>query len=96
MKLSQFKFKLPEEQIALYPPHRVFNNDDGSVERVYQRDRCRLMVLHRKSQKIDLWQKDVSPVSVDSGIPGESEHSEVAANAGDSGDSEDPAEFGDF
>ncbi len=60
MKLSQFKFKLPEEQIALYPPHRVFNNDDGSVERVYQRDRCRLMVLHRKSQKIDLWQKDVS------------------------------------
>ena len=60
MKLSQFKFKLPEEQIALYPPHRVFNNDDGSVERVYQRDRCRLMVLHRKSQKIDLWQKDVN------------------------------------
>ena len=60
MKLSQFKFKLPEEQIALYPPHRVFNNDDGSVERVYQRDRCRLMVLPRQSQKIDLWQKDVN------------------------------------
>ena len=60
MKLSQFKFKLPEEQIALYPPHRTFKNDDGTVERVYQRDRCRLMVLHRKSQKIDLWQKDVN------------------------------------
>ena len=58
MKLSQFKFKLPEEQIALYPPHRTFKNDDGTVERVYQRDRCRLMVVHRKTQKIDLWQKD--------------------------------------
>ncbi len=58
MKLSQFKFKLPDEQIALYPPHRVFKNEDGTVERVYQRDRCRLMVVHRKSGKIDLWQKD--------------------------------------
>ena len=58
MKLSQFKFKLPDEQVALYPPHRVFNNEDGSVERVYQRDRCKLMVVHRKSQTIDLWQKD--------------------------------------
>ena len=58
MKLSQFKFKLPDEQIALYPPHRVFKNEDGTEERVYQRDRCRLMVVHRKSGKIDLWQKD--------------------------------------
>ena len=58
MKLSQFKFKLPDEQIALYPPHRVFKNEDGTVERVYQRDRCRLMVVHRKSGKIDLWQKE--------------------------------------
>ena len=58
MKLSQFRFKLPDEQIALYPPHRVFNNEDGTVERIYQRDRCRLMVVHRKSQTIDLWQKD--------------------------------------
>ena len=58
MKLSQFKFKLPEEQIALYPPHRVFENEDGTVERIYQRDRCRLMVVHRKSEKIDLFQKD--------------------------------------
>ena len=53
-------------------------------------------ILHAiRSEPYDLWQKDVSPVSVDSGIPGESEHSEVAANAGDSGDSEDPAEFRD-
>ena len=58
MKLSQFKFKLPEEQVALYPPHRLFKNEDGTEERVYQRDRCKLMVVHRKSQKIDLWQKD--------------------------------------
>jgi len=39
MKLSQFKFKLPEEQIALEPP--------------YHRDECKLMVLHRKSKKVE-------------------------------------------
>ena len=44
MKLSQFKFKLPEEQIALYPS--------------YHRDECRLMILHRKSKKIDMYQTD--------------------------------------
>ena len=27
MKLSQFKFKLPDELIALEPPHKVFKND---------------------------------------------------------------------
>jgi S-adenosylmethionine:tRNA ribosyltransferase-isomerase len=60
MKLSQFKFKLPEEQIALYPPHKIFENEDGTVERVYQRDRCKLMVVHRKSEKIDMFQKDAA------------------------------------
>ena len=58
MKLSQCKFKLPDSQVALYPPHRVFENEDGTVERVYNRDMCKLMVLHRKSQKIDLFKKD--------------------------------------
>ena len=58
MKLSQFKFKLPEEQIALYPPHRTFTDEEGKVERVYNRDMCRLMVLHRKSQKIEMFKKD--------------------------------------
>ena len=58
MKLSQFKFKLPEEQIALYPPHRAFENEDGSVERIYNRDQCRLMVLHRKSERIEMFKKD--------------------------------------
>lgn len=39
MKLSQFKFKLPEESIAKYPaPHR---------------DECRMMVLHRKTGEIE-------------------------------------------
>ena len=39
MKLSQFKFKLPEEKIAKYPaPHR---------------DECKMMVLHRKTGEIE-------------------------------------------
>ena len=58
MKLSQFKFKLPEELVALYPPHRAFENEDGTVDRIYNRDQCRLMVLHRKSEKIELFKKD--------------------------------------
>ncbi len=58
MKLSQFKFKLPDDQVALYPPHRAFTNEDGDVERIYSRDQCRLMVLHRKSEKIELYKKD--------------------------------------
>lgn len=39
MKLSQFKFKLPEEKIALYPP--------------MHRDESRMMVLHRKTGQIE-------------------------------------------
>ena len=39
MKLSQFKFKLPEELIAQNPPEH--------------RDECRLMVIHRKSGEIE-------------------------------------------
>ena len=58
MKLSQFKFKLPEAQVALELPHKTFENEDGTVEKVYRRDECRLMVLHRKSQTIDMFQKD--------------------------------------
>ena len=44
MKLSQFKFKLPEEQVALEPS--------------FHRDECRLMVVHRKSGKIEMTKKD--------------------------------------
>lgn len=62
MKLSQFKFKLPEEQIALHP-HSVeheFVNGAGEKHtfRVTRRDECRLMVLHRKSQTIDMFRRD--------------------------------------
>ena len=62
MKLSQFKFKLPENQIALYPHslYREFENENGEKEtfRITRRDECRLMVLHRKSQKIEMYKKD--------------------------------------
>ena len=62
MKLSQFKFKLPEELIALYPQslYREFENEDGTKEtvRFTRRDECRLMVLHRKSQRIEMYKKD--------------------------------------
>ena len=39
MKLSQFKFKLPEEKIALHP--------------TMYRDESRLLVLHRKTGEIE-------------------------------------------
>lgn len=39
MKLSQFKFRLPEEQIAQFPAP--------------QRDECRLMVIHRRTGNIE-------------------------------------------
>ncbi len=44
MKLSQFKFRLPEEQVALYPP--------------YHRDECRLMVIHKASGEIQMHRRD--------------------------------------
>lgn len=62
MKLSQFKFNLPQELIALYPHSftREFKHEDGNVERfhVTRRDECRLMVLHTKSGEIELFHKD--------------------------------------
>ena len=62
MKLSQFKFNLPEELIALYPYsvyHDILNdNGEKEVVRMTRRDESRLMVLHRKSQTIDMFQKD--------------------------------------
>ena len=62
MKLSHFKFKLPEEQIALYPhaSEHTITRDDGTQQtfQVTRRDECKLMVLHRKSQTIDMFQKD--------------------------------------
>ena len=58
MKLSQFKFKLPESQVALEPPHKAFENEDGTIDKVYRRDECRLMVVHRKSETFDILKKD--------------------------------------
>lgn len=58
MKLSQFRFKLPEEQVALYPPHRTFKDENGEIERVFSRDQSRLMVVHRKRQEIEMYKKD--------------------------------------
>ena len=58
MKLSQFKFNLPESLVALEPPFRAFPNEDGSVDKVYRRDECRLMVVHRKSKTIDMVRKN--------------------------------------
>lgn len=59
MKLSQFRFKLPEEQVALDMPYKAFTNEDGTVEKIYRRDECRLMVVHRKSGKIEMFKKDI-------------------------------------
>ena len=58
MKLSQFKFKLPEEQVALEPPYKAFENEDGTVDKVYHRDECRMMLIHRKSQTIEMFERD--------------------------------------
>ena len=44
MKLSHFRFELPQERVASTPP--------------YNRDECRLMVLHRRSQRIDMYATD--------------------------------------
>lgn len=63
MKLSQFKFKLPQEQVALYPHHfeREYTNEDGTKGsfRVTRQDESRLMVLHKRSQTIDMYKKDL-------------------------------------
>jgi S-adenosylmethionine:tRNA ribosyltransferase-isomerase len=62
MKLSQCKFKLPLDQVALYP-HRVehtIERSDGTKQTfcVTRRDEARLMVLHKKSGEIEMFKKD--------------------------------------
>ena len=47
MKLSQFKFRLPNDKIALYP--RSYNPNT----KLYDRDGAKLMVLHRKTGEIE-------------------------------------------
>ncbi|NPD91865.1 tRNA preQ1(34) S-adenosylmethionine ribosyltransferase-isomerase QueA [Xylanibacter muris] len=58
MKLSQFRFKLPDTQVALEPSFRAFDNPDGTIDKIYRRDECRLMVVHRKSGTIEMFKKD--------------------------------------
>ena len=65
MKLSQFRFKMPVECLALEPPHKVFENEDGTVDKVYRRDECRMMVIHRKSETIDMYAKDAEGKDTD-------------------------------
>ena len=53
MKLSQFSFNLPEEQIALYP-HSVYHeikDEKGKKQtvRVTRRDECRLSKIRKRS-----------------------------------------------
>lgn len=49
MKLSQFKFKLSDDKVALYPPFKEF--EDG--ERIYNRDDVKMMVMHRTTGEIE-------------------------------------------
>lgn len=49
MKLSQFKYRLPDERIAQYPCD--FGPDEERP--YYHRDDCRLMVVHAKSGVIE-------------------------------------------
>ena len=47
MKLSQFKFKLPQEKIAQYP------SDYDPTTGIYHRDECKMMVVHKKTGEIE-------------------------------------------
>ena len=62
MKLSNFKFKLPDEQVALYPhtvEHQVKNSAGETMTFSLKRpDESKLMVLHRRSNSIELFKTD--------------------------------------
>ncbi|MCM1078848.1 MAG: tRNA preQ1(34) S-adenosylmethionine ribosyltransferase-isomerase QueA [Bacteroidales bacterium] len=58
MKLSNFKFKLPAEQVALYPHTEEHTLKSGVTFQIKRPDQCRLMVLHKKSQTIDMYRTD--------------------------------------
>ena len=49
MKLSQFKYKLPEDRLAQYPSTFA----PGEERPYFHRDECRLMVIHAKSGVIE-------------------------------------------
>jgi len=59
MKLSQFKFDLPEKLIATRPAsiyHEIVGSDgEKQTFRTTRRDECRMMVVHRRTKTIDLF-----------------------------------------
>lgn len=61
MKLSQFKFDLPEKLIGTRPASIYHDIDNGNGEkqtyRTTRRDECRMMVVHRRSKTIDLFRE---------------------------------------
>lgn len=63
MKLSQFNFNMPEDAVALYPhvSEKTIKRRDGTTQtfQVTRREDARMMVLHRQSQTIDLYNKKV-------------------------------------
>ena len=63
MKLSQFNFNLPDDAVALYPhvSEHTITHSDGTKQtfQITRRDEARMMVLHRKSGTIDMYNKDV-------------------------------------
>lgn len=62
MKLSQFDFNLPSSQVALYPHsiQRTVTNDAGeeTTFSIKRPDECRLVVVHKKSQTVELYKTD--------------------------------------
>ena len=72
MKLSQFNFKLPAAQVALYPHKTKRVVKTASGERTFEitrRDESRLMVLHKKSETIEMYKKDENgKYMIDAGV----------------------------
>ena len=62
MKLSNFRFKLPESKIALHPHsiERKVTNSAGetTVFTLKRPDEAKMMVLHKKSQRIEMYHTD--------------------------------------
>lgn len=62
MKLSNFKFKLTDDKIALHPhtvEHTVTNAaGESTTFQLKRRDESKLMVIHRKSETIEMFKKD--------------------------------------
>lgn len=68
MKLSQFDFNLPGNQVALYPHsiERKVKNEKGkeTTFSLKRPDECRMVVVHKKSQTFDIYKKDAKGKAV--------------------------------